>query len=140
MVPNSVNDSNKYIDCGECNVDLNNDGVCDNEEINYIDTVFYFDQFENEQISNWNALSFNGVQKLTLEESECQELKIYQTDSDSLPQYGFIEYVLDSTLDVSFNPTVTLRARSDSLINIRIDLVDINGEKTNGQEFEITTS
>ena len=126
---------NKYIDCGECNVDLNNDGVCDNEEINYIDTVFYFDQFENEQISNWNALSFNGVQKLTLEESECQELKIYQTDSDSLPQYGFIEYVLDSTLDVSFNPTVTLRARSDSLINIRIDLVDINGEKTNGQEF-----
>ena len=126
---------NKYIDCGECNVDLNNDGVCDNEEINYIDTVFYFDQFENEQISNWNALSFNGVQKLSLEESECQELKIYQTDSDSLPQYGFIDYVLDSTLDVSLNPTVTLRARSDSLINIRIDLVDINGAKTDGQEF-----
>ena len=119
----------------ECNVDLNNDGVCDNEEINDIDTVFYFDQFENEQISNWNALSFNGVQKLSLEESECQELKIYQTDSDSLPQYGFIEYVLDSTLDVSLNPTVTLRARSDSLINIRIDLVDINGAKTDGQEF-----
>ncbi len=126
---------NKYIDCGECNVDLNNDGVCDNEEINYIDTVFYFDQFENEQISNWNALSFNGVQKLSLEESECQELKIYQTDSDSLPQYGFIEYVLDSTIDVSLNPTVNLRARSDSLINIRIDLVDVYGEKTDGQEF-----
>ena len=126
---------NKYIDCGECNVDLNNDGICDNEETNYTDTVFYFDQFANEQISNWNALSFNGFQKLTLEESECQELKIFQTDSDSLPQYGFIEYVFDSILDVSLNPTVTLKARSDSLINIRIDLVDINGEKTNGQEF-----
>ena len=80
-------------------------------------------------------MSFNGVQKLSLEESECQELKIYQTDSDNLPQYGFIEYVLDSTLDVSLNPTVTLRVRSDSLINIRIDLVDINGAKTDGQEF-----
>ena len=78
-------------------------------------------------------MSFNGFQKLTLEESECQELKIYQTDSDSLPQYGFIEYVFDLILDVSLNPTVTLKARSDSLINIRIDLVDINGEKTNGQ-------
>ena len=51
---------NKYIDCGECNVDLNNDGICDNEEINYVDTIFYFDQFENEEITNWNALSFNG--------------------------------------------------------------------------------
>ena len=126
---------NKYVDCGECNVDLNDDGICDNEEINYVDTIFYFDQFENEEITNWNALSFNGFQKLSLEESECQELKIFQTDSDSLPQYGFIEYVLDSTLNVSLNPAVTLRARSDSLINVRIDLVDINGQKTNGQEF-----
>ena len=33
---------NKYIDCGECNVDLNNDGICDNEETNYTDTVFLF--------------------------------------------------------------------------------------------------
>ena len=126
---------NKYIDCGECNIDLNDDGICDNEEINYVDTIFYFDQFENEEITNWNALSFNGFQKLSLQESECQELKIFKRILDSLPQYGFIEYVLDSTLNVSLNPKVTLRARSDSLINVRIDLVDINGQKTNGQEF-----
>ncbi len=92
------------------------------------------EQFDDNTLNNFGS----NAAELTMSESACGETKMQMAPAGNLGTYTPIQYFPPSAVDMTGNVKIVVRYRAATSFDLRVDIVDVNGNGTNGANGGIT--